>query len=46
MKDTVKKMIKYYVISKNRVILSDWVKVKGACNLEFEVYINKLENNG
>lgn len=46
MKDTVKKMIKCYVISKNRIILSNWVNVRGACNLEFEVHINELENNG
>lgn len=46
MKETVKKMVQCNVVSKIRVIISDWENGRGTYSIELEVNINKLENNG
>lgn len=46
MKETVKKKVQCNVVSKNRLIISDWGNVRGTYSLDLEININKLENNG
>lgn len=39
-------MVQCNVVSKIRVIISDWENGRGTYSIELEVNINKLENNG
>lgn len=46
MKEVVNKMVKYNVVCKKKVILSDWENLGVACSLKLEISNKKLENNG
>lgn len=46
MNETDKKMVQCNVMSKLRVIVSNWENRRGTYSIELEVNINKLENNG
>ena len=46
MKKVVNKMVKYNVVSKKKVIFSDWENLGVACSLKLEISNKQLKNNG